>query len=204
MFSEKLSPPTLIPPNYIHVDYTYSFNLDEIATHPDWRDRKTAQPVGYLLNYAFPSRNSNFTYVELGVEKGYLTEAVGREFPYASITGVEVDSTFLNRYQEMEIRNPNLKIYLSSSISSSVLGKFDEQSIDFLYVDSLHTYDHVMAEMTLWHPKMKVGGVIACHDYLNEKTPGVGEALNIWMIDNASAIKGTAMMYNGNLVIVLK
>lgn len=47
---------------------------------------------------------------------------------------------------------------------------FEDNSIDFLYIDTAHEFEHVKKEINLWFPKVKPGGVIAGHDYFY---PGV-------------------------------
>lgn len=42
---------------------------------------------------------------------------------------------------------------------------FEDSSIDFLFLDSAHTTEHVYAEIHAWLPKIKRGGTIAGHDY---------------------------------------
>ena len=52
---------------------------------------------------------------------------------------------------------------------------FEDNSIAFLYIDTAHEYEHVIKEIDAWYPKVKLGGIIAGHDYF---TPGVNKAVN--------------------------
>ena len=52
---------------------------------------------------------------------------------------------------------------------------FEDNSIAFLYIDTTHEYEHVIKEIDAWYPKVKLGGIIAGHDYF---TPGVHRAVN--------------------------
>lgn len=47
--------------------------------------------------------------------------------------------------------------------------------LDFLYVDGLHNYEGVCLDLELYEPKVKVGGLIAGHDY---NLRGVKKAVN--------------------------
>jgi hypothetical protein len=43
---------------------------------------------------------------------------------------------------------------------------FPDKSLDFVYIDANHTYEHVKQDIRLWSPKVKIGGILAGHDYL--------------------------------------
>lgn len=49
--------------------------------------------------------------------------------------------------------------------SLEVFSQFEDNSIDFLFIDSCHDYQHVKKEIALWFPKVKSEGIIAGHDY---------------------------------------
>jgi hypothetical protein len=51
---------------------------------------------------------------------------------------------------------------------------FDNNSLDFVYIDTAHEYDHVAKEILAWYPKVKVGGYLAGHDIY---FPGVNQAV---------------------------
>ena len=41
----------------------------------------------------------------------------------------------------------------------------DDNSLDFVYVDGLHTYEGCFNDINVWHRKVKKGGWIAGHDW---------------------------------------
>jgi len=47
-----------------------------------------------------------------------------------------------------------------------------ELSLDFLFIDANHRYEHVLADLYLWVPKVKPNGLIMGHDWWT-KFPGV-------------------------------
>lgn len=44
---------------------------------------------------------------------------------------------------------------------------FPDESLDFIYIDANHAYEHVKKDLEIWFPKLKKGGVFAGHDYIN-------------------------------------
>jgi hypothetical protein len=50
-------------------------------------------------------------------------------------------------------------------------------SLGFVYIDGLHDYEHVAADIAAWWPKVRSGGILAGHDYI-WCWPGVFQAVN--------------------------
>jgi peptidoglycan/xylan/chitin deacetylase (PgdA/CDA1 family)/predicted O-methyltransferase YrrM len=46
--------------------------------------------------------------------------------------------------------------------------QFEDDSVDFVYVDAGHTYEDVRTDLTAWWPKLKQGGVMAGDDWLED------------------------------------
>lgn len=53
--------------------------------------------------------------------------------------------------------------------------RFDDQSVDFIFLDTIHLYEQTKRELEAWYPKLKNGGVFAGHDHTPE-FPGVEKA----------------------------
>jgi hypothetical protein len=62
--------------------------------------------------------------------------------------------------------------------SAEAIHFFNDSSLDFVYIDALHTYDGVISDINLWLPKIKDNGFIGGHDYDIENFPGVVQAVN--------------------------
>lgn len=49
--------------------------------------------------------------------------------------------------------------------SVAMSSTYEDDSLDFVFVDGDHRYESVKADIEAWLPKMKVGGILAGHDY---------------------------------------
>jgi hypothetical protein len=56
--------------------------------------------------------------------------------------------------------------YLLKMFFNDALQHFDDDSIELLHIDGLHTYDAVKEDFTNWYPKVKPGGIILFHDVM--------------------------------------
>jgi hypothetical protein len=54
--------------------------------------------------------------------------------------------------------------------------EFENESIDVLFIDGDHSYAAVKADIELWFPKVKMGGIISGHDF-GTHAPGVIQAV---------------------------
>jgi len=57
-----------------------------------------------------------------------------------------------------------IMIRASSEIASTI---FEDYSLDFVYIDANHAYDYVVRDIELWFPKVKKGGYLCGHDYID-------------------------------------
>jgi len=62
-------------------------------------------------------------------------------------------------------------------LSHEAAERFDDNSLDFVFIDASHDYINVMIDLKAWYPKVKKGGVFAGHDY-NQSWPGVIKAVD--------------------------
>ena len=49
--------------------------------------------------------------------------------------------------------------------SMEAVNDFADESLDFVYIDSDHSFGHVAMDLTIWTPKVRKGGIISGHDY---------------------------------------
>jgi hypothetical protein len=57
----------------------------------------------------------------------------------------------------------NCKLIRKTSVEA--VKDFEDNSLDFVYVDANHTFGHVAMDLMIWSEKVKKGGIISGHDY---------------------------------------
>lgn len=79
-----------------------------------------------------------------------------------------VKSTFTRRM------GPDVKAIQAESVTASK--KFEDASVDCIYIDADHRYRSVKRDLAAWMPKVRPGGFISGHDYV-KTFPGVRRAV---------------------------
>jgi hypothetical protein len=72
----------------------------------------------------------------------------------------------------------DLNIDIIVDLSVEAAKQFEDGYFDFVYIDANHTYESVIADLEAWYPKVRKGGMIAGHDYLNFTRDGGKLILN--------------------------
>ncbi|MBU0980424.1 MAG: class I SAM-dependent methyltransferase [Nanoarchaeota archaeon] len=57
------------------------------------------------------------------------------------------------------------------TLSQEAIKRFEDDSLDFIYIDANHTYEGCKGDMGQWWPKLRKGGLFAGHDYVDGKLP---------------------------------
>lgn len=55
---------------------------------------------------------------------------------------------------------------------------FADETFDFVFIDGNHWYDYVVMDIEAWLPKVKKGGILAGHDYVDKVNCGVIRAVD--------------------------
>ena len=61
---------------------------------------------------------------------------------------------------------------------------YNNNSLDFVFIDASHDYKNVVSDILAWYPKVKNGGIFAGHDYGGNAWPGVESAVNEFIEKN--------------------
>lgn len=118
--------------------------------------------------------------VEIGVFKGQFSKELMENWdgtlymidPWRPLGEEYIDSSnhanHQNAYTEAmdSIRGYEDRAFMLRGLSEELVNIFEDNSLDFVYIDGNHAYDYVKQDMELWWPKLKQGGLFAGHDYL--------------------------------------
>lgn len=73
-------------------------------------------------------------------------------------------------------------------------GDFENESIDLLHIDGLHTYEAVRHDFDLWWPKVKPGGIVLLHD-----SAGRHDDFGVWkVLEEARECAQVAEFFHSN------
>lgn len=74
--------------------------------------------------------------------------------------------------------NNHCSVRVIRDYSQFCYDEFDDNSVDFIYIDGDHAKECVAQDIEKYLPKLKKGGVIAGHDYEKRWWPGVVESVD--------------------------
>jgi hypothetical protein len=81
---------------------------------------------------------------------------------------------------------------LIEGFSVDVARTIEDESLDWVYIDADHTYHSVKEDLNIWFPKVRKGGVVSGHDYVNYSkngyTFGVIEAVDEFVKEHGYAL----------------
>lgn len=112
--------------------------------------------------------------------------------------GEETDAKQEARYQRMvrAATKYNGRCKVLRATSEEAAPKFADGSLDFCYLDAQHDYPSIKRDLELWAPKVKPGGILAGHDWVedgihNGQSYGVKQAVRDFAIKYGKVIHFT-------------
>ncbi len=127
------------------------------------------------------------TGVEIGVAAGDYSRVLCELNPQMQIWGVDAWKAYSNYrdYQQealdafyneakKRLRSFRKRYHIVRKFSNDAVADFDDNSLDFVYIDSNHVEPFVTQDISLWSQKVRIGGIVAGHDYIKRiKDPWV-------------------------------
>jgi hypothetical protein len=136
--------------------------------------------LGQFLNLA----GLTGTGVEVGVAEGafsreilrswqgqrlYLVDCWSPQEPgtYCDIANTPPVQHETNYRQVTALAQADPRAALVQAFTPQAASQFADQSLDFAYLDANHSYRAVRTDLRAWYPKVKMGGLLAGHDYMD-------------------------------------
>lgn len=142
------------------------------------------------------------TGVEVGVAEGIYSKTLVRANPQMKLYGVDPfkpyrgyrdytrKDTFKRLYDEATRRltkYPNYKFIEDFSLEA--VKRFTDNSLDFVYIDANHAEPYISQDIREWTKKVRPGGIVAGHDYIQGVKVSNQESPHNIVMDIKNAIK---------------
>lgn len=119
--------------------------------------------------------------VEIGVEQGAYSEIICQVDNVEKLYSIDAWKAY-SRYRDhtrqqkldnfYELSKKKLEPYncvIIRKFSDDAAKDFLDESLDFVYIDANHDYEHVYNDIYVWIKKVKSGGIISGHDYTRRR-----------------------------------
>jgi len=135
-------------------------------------NNKLVKGVELGVNYG---NNAKSILKQLKIKKLYLIDIWDKTYDYNYVKINKLDTIF--EYVKKRFKK-NTNVRIIKEFSHKAVHLFNNNSLDFIYIDGNHSYNFVYKDIDLWYPKIKVNGISAGHDIFN--IPDVLNALKDW------------------------
>lgn len=98
--------------------------------------------------------------VETGTDRGRSAAHMALGNPNGFVHTIDIDPACSQNAKDLRL--PNLVVWTGDSLG--VIQEFDDKSIDLLFLDSLHTYEHTKAEWEAFKPKLRPDALVLIDD----------------------------------------
>ena len=113
---------------------------------------------------------------EVGVHKGQYSQKVLRRIPGLKLFLIDLweaypgykdfeKTTIIKSYAEAQERTKGHDVVFIKEWSHVAADQFEDESLDFVYLDANHAYEFVVRDLAKWAPKVRKGGIVSGHDY---------------------------------------
>ena len=166
-----------------NMSYNY-LNRDEFLNLINDLDLKIGCEIGvYKADYSIKILEKT------NLNKLYLIDPWKHISTYNDVSNHD-NFEFEQIYQNVKNRlyKYNDRVEIVRDFSENVVSNFNDNELDFVYLDADHSYESSKKDIELWYSKVKPGGIFSGHDYLNGSLPqgefGVKRAIDEFVEKN--------------------
>lgn len=137
------------------------------------RNLPTCEPYNRFF-FAWVQKTKPQRIVETGTDRGRSAIHLALGHPGAKVTSIDIDGGCTRLLEAFQI--PNVQALTGSSTDPKIVARFENRSIDILFIDSLHECDHVRSEIAVYMPKLRHGALVFMDDI--HLSPGMERVWN--------------------------
>jgi len=83
------------------------------------------------------------------------------------------DSRFQQALDNLSDYRENGRAIILKEMSVEASNRFGNNTLDFCYIDGDHSLEGIYSDIVSWFPKIRVGGILAGHDYKDGRNSGI-------------------------------
>lgn len=112
---------------------------------------------------------------EVGVAQGHHAKVLCDNIPGLKLFAIDIWQTYSGYkeytdridkyYQEARQRLAPYNCTMIKKFSMDAVQDFEDNSLDFVYIDGAHDFKNVADDICEWTKKVRVGGIVFGHDY---------------------------------------
>lgn len=144
------------------------------------------EEITTLYDRAVQEAKDGSVFVELGCYKGkstcYMIDKIKESGKKIKFYVIDNFSTLGNVEQEFKENLGQDRLDAITFInedSAQANRHLPVDSVDFIFIDTVHTADHLVNELTSWNTKLKKGCLVSGHDYHHTDMKDTFDRLNI-------------------------
>jgi hypothetical protein len=116
------------------------------------------------------------TGIEIGTAEGFTTQYLLNTVPGLTLYGIDPYTDYVDwngrsitgsdiGYAQLLQKTEGKNYTHIRATSDDAVNSFEDESMDFIFIDGLHTYEQVLADCKNYYPKLKKNGIFIGHDY---------------------------------------
>lgn len=86
---------------------------------------------------------------------------------YVEMHDAEGQKIYDDIFKQAKARLAGKNVEFIKKYSADAVNDFEDESLDFVYIDGNHGFEWVIQDIAEWERKVKYGGIVAGHDYWN-------------------------------------
>jgi predicted O-methyltransferase YrrM len=114
----------------------------------------------------FEKHNKLGVGAEIGVQRGHNSLQIIKSGWTGKIMAVDLWDNH-DEYTEALINLGGLKVDMIKGESLSIAKLIPDESLDWIYIDADHTFNGIYNDLHAWYSKVRKGGIVSGHDYLD-------------------------------------